>query len=170
MNHRRRLIVGILALSAFVLAHASKGVRAVVSISHVVRRGSTTEETQIHVMRDHKYFLEVIRERLPEKPTCTEFVGVLPNENFERLMVLIKSDEFQKLHTDSTVTKEGTAWYAAVRLDETRFFAFGHKYRAPAELVKWFRETASLREVAPGNVPDSRICSVFSQDTADNWR
>src|SRR5882724_13575017 len=80
--------------------HGSKTVRSITSVSHLTRHGRETRETRIHVMLDHTFYLELVNQAQPTaRENCSEFVGVLSRENFQRITSLMQSPTFRSLRT-----------------------------------------------------------------------
>ncbi len=156
---------------------ASRGDRAILSIAHVSRHGTEIAETYISVMRDHKYFVQVLKqERLSPRPDCNQSVGVLPADSFRRVASLMNSPQVHGLRNSATRIRqgEGAFWYISIpRQSGTQFLEFsGQDSNKPdivARLIAWFEETEKLNRDHIISVKDNR-CAVFSDETADAWR
>jgi hypothetical protein len=69
-------LTGIALLVGASALQGSKSVTAIVSVSHVTRHGRDLHETRVHVMRDHKAYVEEIKQHSAARPTCTQFLAV----------------------------------------------------------------------------------------------
>jgi len=124
-------------------------------------------------MLDHTFYLELVNQAQPTaRENCSEFVGVLSRENFQRITSLMQSPTFRSLRTPQASVKAGSseAWYVAVHRKETQFLAFSGRSSPPADVVAWFAETKNLKP--PHRIllrPDYK-CSFFSEEMAEAWR
>jgi hypothetical protein len=176
MRIRAAKLIGIVLLIGATALQGSKGVPAIVSISHVTQDGKDLHETRVHVMRDHTVYIEEITQHSSARPTCTQFRAVLPDSWFHRLEKLMDSPEFKATHTQQGSAQMGTGsddvWHFAFRLGKTQFFVFKAPESAPpSSFVSWYDETRHLRP--PENIRsnwDSYECIVFSEEMAEAWR
>jgi hypothetical protein len=170
------LTLVVLTLIIPLAVQGSKGVRAILSVSHVTQHGNETRETRIHVMRDHMYYLEVVKQTQPSGRTnCKQFIGVLSDDNFQRITLLIDSSQFQGLRTSQELVRPGESsdiWYVAVHRKETQFLVFGDRHsRPPENLVNWFEESKHLKPLrSVATHTDNDQCSVFSEAMAGALR
>jgi hypothetical protein len=124
-------------------------------------------------MLDHTYYLELVNQVQPTaRPNCSEFMGVLSRENFERITSLMQSPTFQSLRTSEAFVQAGSseAWYVAVHRKETQFLAFSGRSTPPAGVVAWFAETTNLNPPHPILLRPDYKCSFFSEEMAEAWR
>jgi hypothetical protein len=156
---------------------AINGDRAILSIAHVTRHGGKTGETSMAVMRDHKYYLELVDQKQPSPhPNCEQSLGVLSDHGFQRITLLVDSPQFHRLRNSSGTIghQDGDFWYISMpRETGTQFVAFRTEDTNTPDVVKhliaWFEETEKLKPHESSSLRDSR-CSVFSDETADFWR
>jgi len=173
MKSKTCILLAFLVFTAPSVVQGSKTVRAITSVSHLTHHGRETRETRIHVMLDHTYYLELVNQAQPTaRPNCSEFMGVLSRENFQRITSLMQSPTFQSLRTPQAFVQAGSseAWYVAVHRKETQFLAFSGRSTPPAGVVAWFAETKNLNP--PHRIllrPDYK-CSFFSEEMAEAWR
>jgi hypothetical protein len=169
------LVVGLIILRPKVIVD---GVRARVAIAHVKKAGGEVQETNIFVMRDHRYFLErVHRQFFWLYPECRQFQSALSEESFRSLMSLTESTEFGALRTSRAAMPSAwnsDTWYISVpREQSTQFLAFSNVDRAiprpPEALTAWFNETEKL---SPSEISaeGTRECTAFSNETVALWR
>ena len=168
------LVVLILVLPLAV--QGSKTVSAILDVSHVNQHGEETRETRIHVMSDHKYYLEVVNQTHPYRlPNCKQFLGVLSERNFQRITSLMDSPKLQGIRTSQELVPLGDRadiWYVAVHRKEAQFLVFSKpESRPPEKLIAWFEETTKHKplQIIPPK-PDYFHCSVFSEETESAWR
>src|SRR6185312_8062672 len=188
---KQRAIAAILVLSCLILAVwlakvffirpkpiVDGGIRAQLAVAHVKKDGREIRETNIFVMRDHSYFLQRVHLRFFDiYPECSQFRGVLPDENFNKLRSLLDSATFKTLHASRAKVPSNwssESWYiAASSAQQKQFFAFSDVDESdsapPRPFLEWFSETEKL---SPGEVLSKgrNECSVFSNDTAAMWR
>jgi hypothetical protein len=146
----------------------SKGVRAILSVSHLTQQGKETRETRIHVMLDHSYYVEVVNRTQPSgRLNCRQFLGVLCDDSFQRIRSLADSPTFQRLRTPQAfvqVSSNGDTWYVAVHRKETQFLVFRSRAsRPPKSLIVWFDETKNLKRPHSLPVRSDDQCSLFSE-------
>ncbi len=166
---------GIILISATALS-GSKTVPSIVSASHLVRKGNEVKEIRVHLMRDHKLYVEEITEESASHPTCTMSLAVLPEPAFQRIETVMVSQEFRATgnpqHTDEMKTGEHEIWHIAFRDGPTRYFIFKPPQSpAPRDFVAWFDETRRLKPIKniPPNENSSR-CTIFSEEMSEAWR
>jgi len=175
---RLQICVATVALGLFtsVIGHGGRPVRAILSVAHVTRHRGETRETRIYVMRDHKYFLEVVDQKQPSaQPSCKQFFGVLSDQGFQRITSLMDSADFHRLRNSSIIIghHEGEFWYVSTpRETGTQFLAVSTENKnvpdVVTHLIAWFEETEKLKPLESIRLKDYQ-CSVFSDETADIW-
>lgn len=174
MKSETCILLAFFVFTAPSVVQGSKTVRAITSVSHLTHHGGETRETRIHVMLDHTYYLELVNQsHRTALPNCSEFMGVLSRENFQRITSLTQSPTFRSLRTPPRAfvqSGSSEAWYVAVHRKETQFLAFSGPSTPPAGVVAWFAETKNLNP--PHRIllrPDYK-CSFFSEEMAGAWR
>jgi hypothetical protein len=172
MKSKTCILLVFLLFTAPSVVQGSKTVRAITSVSHLTHHGRGTRETRIHVMLDHTYYLELVNQtQTTARPNCSEFMGVLSRENFQRITSLMQSPTFQSLRTPQAFVQAGSleAWYVAVRRKKTQFLAFSGRSTPPAGIVAWFGETKNLNPSHRILLRSDYKCSFFSEEMAEAW-
>jgi hypothetical protein len=142
----------------------------------LVRHGHEVKETRVHLMRDHKLYIEEITEGSSSLPTCKVSLAVLPEPAFQRIETLIASPQFQAIqnrqHGAEIKPGQDDIWHITFRDGGTQFFTFIPPQSRPrASFVVWFDEARRLQPYE--NIPlkaDSYRCTLFSQEMADGWQ
>jgi hypothetical protein len=174
------LMVAIVAVLAMLAAPKMivDGVKPKVIVAHVQKRGGKVHETTVAVMRDHRYVLnQVDRGFFLFRPNCRYWRSVLPDDMFQRLKALLDSPEFTALRASrSTVPQNWNSdtWYVSVlRNSGTQLLVFSSvdsgTSEPPTAIIEWFNETLELRP-AESERGSSEPCSMFSDDTLEEWR
>jgi hypothetical protein len=176
MSNKPWNTIAIILLIGATALYGSKTVPAIVSASHLVRHGGEVKEIRVHLMRDHKLYVEEITQGSPSRRTCQMSLAVLPEPAFHRIEKLIGSPQFRAIqnreHRAQTEPGQDEVWHIAFRDGPTQFFTFNPpKSRPPANFVEWFDEARRLQpsENVPLNA-DSYRCTLFSQEMADAWQ
>jgi hypothetical protein len=168
--------VAIILLIGSTASYGNKTVLSIVSASHLVRHGDEVRESRVHLMRDHKLFVEEITQQSSSQPICKMSRAVLPQPAFQQIKKLMESQQFRAIQTrqEGTETKPGQdeTWHIVFRDGRTQFFSFSPpQSRPPAGFVAWFERA---RRVQPSeNIPlkvDSYPCKLFSQEIPDAWQ
>jgi hypothetical protein len=168
-------IVGIILLGATAL-FGSKTVPSIVSASHLVREGNRVKETRVHLMRDHKLFVEEITQETASRPTCKVSLAVLPEPAFQRIERVMVSREFRTIlnnqHEDEMKTGEREVWHITFRDGPTRYFIFvPPRSPVPGDFVTWFEEARRLKLLKNTSLnEDFYRCAVFSDEMSEAWR
>jgi hypothetical protein len=142
----------------------------------VVRQGVEVKETRIHLMRDHKLYVEEITQESSSRPTCKMSLAVLSEPAFQQIKTLRASPQFQAIqnsqHRAEMKPGQDEIWHIAFRDGPTQLFTFNPpQSRPPASFVSWFEEAEGLQPYE--NIPlnaDSYHCALFSQEMADAWQ
>lgn len=168
--------IAISLLVSSLTLYGNKTVPSLVSASHLVRQRDRVKETRVHLMRDHKLYVEEITQESSSHPVCKMSLAVLPEPAFQRVEKIMGSAEFRAIqnrqhHAD---IKPGQAelWHIAFRDGPTRFFTFNApESRPPASFVAWFDDASRLKpnEDLPLRTHSYR-CALFSQEMADAWQ
>jgi hypothetical protein len=164
------LLIGSTAL------YGHKALPSLVSASRLVQHGDEVKEIRVHLMRDHKLYVEEVTQESSSHPTCKMSRGVLPEPAFQRIEQIMGAPEFRAIQNrqDHTETKSGQdeVWHIAFRDGPTRYFTFNvPQSRPPASFVAWFDDASRVQPNE--NVPlraDSYRCTLFSQKMADAWQ
>src|SRR6266849_856176 len=162
-------IAGIILIGATAL-YGSKTVPSIVSASHLVRKGNEVKEIRVHLMRDHKLYVEEITQESASHPTCKMSLAVLPESAFQRIKKVMVSQEFRatgnRQHADEMETGGHEIWHITFRDGPTRYFIFKPPQSpVPGNFVAWFDEARRLKPLK--NIPlnaDSYQCTVFSEE------
>jgi hypothetical protein len=159
------------------LFHGSKVVMPILRVARVTRHGAETHETRMSVMRDHRYYVDIVdqKQRSPH-PDRKLSLGLLSDNSFQRITLLKDSADLQP-HNNSPGPighQDGDSWYISIpRKRKTQFLAFSIKGANMPDAIKhviaWFEQTEKLKPIENVSLRDHQ-CSVFSDDTADAWR
>jgi hypothetical protein len=168
--------IAIILLIGSSSVYGNRTVLSIVSSSHLVRHGDEVRESRVHLMRDHKLYVEEITQQSSSQPTCTMSRAVLPQPAFQQIRKLMVSQQFRAIqtrqHSSEIRPGQDEMWHIVFRDGRTQFFSFNPpQSRPPASFVAWFEKA---RRVQPSeNIPlkvDSYHCALFSQETPDAWR
>jgi hypothetical protein len=168
-------IVIILLIGSTAL-YGNRTVLSIVSASHSVRHGDEVRESRVHLMRDHKLYVEEIRQQSSSQPTCKRSLAVLPQPAFQQIKKLMESQHFRAIQSRQHRTEikpgQDEMWHIVFRDGRTQFFTFNPpQSRPPASFVAWFEKA---RRVQPSeNIPlkvDSYPCTLFLQEMPDAWQ
>jgi hypothetical protein len=148
--------IAIILLIASTALYGNRTVLSIVSASHLVRHGDEVRESRVHLMRDHKLYVEEIIQQSSSQPTCKMSRAVLPQPAFQQIKKLMESQQFRAIQTpqDRTEIKPGQdeIWRMVFRDGRTQFFSFTPpQSRPPTSFVAWFEKA---RRVQPSeNIP-----------------
>jgi hypothetical protein len=176
MSDKARSTIAIILLIGSTALYGHKAIPSIVSAAHLVRRGDEVKETRVHLMRDHKLYIEEITQESSSQPICKMSRAVLPESDFQRIEKVMAAPEFRAIqnrqHRVEIKPGQDEIWHIAFRDGPTRFFTFIPPQSPPsATFVSWFDDATRVQPNE--NVPlraDSYRCTLFSQEMADAWQ
>jgi hypothetical protein len=176
MGNKAGNVAAIILLIGSTASYGHKAVPSTVSASHLVRHGNEVNETRIHLMRDHRLYIEEITQDSSYHPNCKMHLAVLPEPAFQRIKNVMRSTQFSAIQNrqNQTEAKPGhdEIWHIAFHDGPTRFFTFNPpQSHPPADFIVWFEEAKRLRPHE--NIAlkaDSYRCTLFSEEMSHAWQ
>jgi hypothetical protein len=167
---------GIILLIGTTALYGTKTVSSIVSASHLVGHCDEVKETRVHLMRDHKLYIEEITQQSSSPRTCKMSLAVLPEPAFQQIEKLIESREFETIrnrqNVDEMKGRECDIWHIAFREGPTHSFVFKPPQSPPPRsFVAWFDEARRLQPYENIQLKaESCRCTLFSQEMAYAWQ